>query len=1443
MSSFVKNSFSPLDAEPNCEKYQDSLYANPKAVTDWQAPQRVIYPFSDKEKSALGDAYRIFSDLQGYTAAEADAAKQNTIISMQNPVGDLVSTSNPLTDGYVLFLEACHPSIRCTSPQTKTDAKALHPHWLQRAGTPVEMFDRLLKGYSISMMAGERYKDRIRNRINWYLSYGMEFDVDEFRTPEKMDLPEPVYSYPALFEKYPIFERIGAFFMPSPTSLWDGRYAKGRLLVLFPQPISDQRVFRQLAKIFIDDHKIDCIPRTVTATIHAVCYGAAHQAGEKWQNPSIDFAFLQSVIAEAEQRVIQTSTEKLTTAHAKGPKRDVKGKAVNSWEHGQILLSFCEDTDAIAALSPWMPHITGNTFGWYSRANPSEKALEAYPDGGMKMWAGTPAKELAPILSPDMNTNTHRAFAFLKYGLDMTLGKDVPELCQRLVADGYAKRPTPRPPRTEPDTEKTPQHLRKSQPPILTPEQDREVVERLIAQAPPPHLNQPPSYRHFLPEDRQLIRACGFDPEASYTEHATGRKPVWIPKYDKLYDATGQFQLNGQPKHVETYRVWNTLFQTCPECYTQTQAFWIDRFHLTAGTYCDKCHKDETLNSTLALELRRELPNAYKSDFDGFIGNDPFWKEKETPLWKAGRLTHLGAAMALGKTTLIQQTGCEIAPRDDKFFIICVPRISLALNIAYKLNRQYGEGAFGIYYESSRYKQHGRIGAVCTLTSLPLIFQGEWNDLEPKDCLIFIDELDFSYPLNELVTRQAKKVKRILRQSLHANGLVTAGQTEYTAVIEAFADEMETDDAFGYYKSAQEHDGLLQWVEYPDIDGKEIMLAAGAAKSIQTGLDAADVVHAFTSERRQAEVMQKMFEHENPLVYTSLTKHTPRCKQLLYDRKLTDTRLLIATSAADVGISIEDYRDTRTIIASTLLYGRIPVETMIQETARVRGTPLIEIHVPRYQTALPLKPTETKNVFQQSLALKREIAAIEDDDFLIESRIATKKALVNTLRELAEQQPLTFCQHHLHDVAGYQIAPTEYAPVKTSQLNEIRILKKQTQQVEKAESLKYAIQVIDAEIERSQQMKQNPYEYLPAQLQSSSEIRQAAADGHITAFNLLGQKHVNELAVVIGFDDLSDRIRSGDPQQPVPFQWKDADLPCIQAMVNAGIDASVLTLQIQGYIAALDTAWTQQHTESDLLEKEWTAVTDYRGIGRLARHLCEKLQGTVWRADAFASAIHDTLHAETPSGTLLSDIKSGAMGGAIYKKGRFLFKSDDFGGATSQHGQLYADFAISVLESYLPVKVRRQTLNRTETETKNAYFTLTDSNTIDVFEKALNCYLAHNVRDEKTAKWHAVNRIGKPETEKQKRETEAVRLKRDGKNVREIAEDTGLSVGAVSKATKGVKPTKRKNAERDAEIIRLHTEGKSQREINNILTKLGYKVSTSTIGRVVRGCAKMFTKN
>ena len=156
--------------------------------------------------------------------------------------------------------------------------------------------------------------------------------------------------------------------------------------------------------------------------------------------------------------------------------------------------------------------------------------------------------------------------------------------------------------------------------------------------------------------------------------------------------------------------------------------------------------------------------------------------------------------------------------------------------------------------------------------------------------------------------------------------------------------------------------------------------------------------------------------------------------------------------------------------------------------------------------------------------------------------------------------------------------------------------------------------------------------------------------------------------------------------------------------------------------------------------------------------------------------------------------------------------------------------------------MRRQTLKDRDTGDRVAYFSISDTDTIDVFETALNCYLAHNVRDGKTAKHHTVNRVGTPETEKDKRQAEAVKMKKAGKTRKEIAEATGLSAGAVSKATQGIKPTKSKYAERDAEIIRLQRLGKSQREIERKMKHAGDTVSNGTLRNVIKR-AKTVTKN
>lgn len=945
----------------------------------------------------------------------------------------------------------------------------------------------------------------------------------------------------------------------------------------------------------------------------------------------------------------------------------------------------------------------------------------------------------------------------------------------------------------------------------LTPEQEQAEVERMIANA-PIGVNEPPVYRHWTPEQRKLVRHIGLDPDASYAPHRDGRKPIWITKFDKLYDATGLFQLNGQPSETETHRLWNSLFDTCPDCGKPTRAVWVDRFRLTTGTYCDTCHADKQTKSYLQMELNRKIAGGYDSDFDGFIGNDPFWKE--TALWQSGVLMHLAAAMALGKTTFVQDRGCERAVKESLFFIICVPRISLGLNIASKLNRQYGEKAFGIWYENSRDKFIGSIGAVCTLSSLPLLFETK-EELHPKDCLVFIDEVDFSYPLTQLVTPLALKVKRLLRQALHSNGLVTAGQTEYTAVIEALADEMETDKINAYYKFATPHDREVRWIEYPDTEGKETDALAGFCQGVQDGIDAGDIVYGFCSERRQTDVAADYFREHDPLVYSALTKHSRRNHALLRERKLTDTKLFFGTAAADVGVSIEEDRPARNLVLMTQLFGRLNVESGVQETARVRNAEYIEMHVPLYTPALPVKPTETQDVMQYELDLKKEIAAIEADDFQMQSKTTTKLATTRTLQELAEQQPLEYVKHHLETVAGVTFTETQPPAIENSQRNTLKKLRSEALETENTLKTKYALQVIENEMERVEKLKQQS-EYVPASLLSATEIRQSQRDGYLTSYNLLGQLTANAAAITVGFDDLSDILRSGDRENPVPFAWNPEDLPTIQAMLLAGVDPEAYTSQIRGYIAARDTEWIRQHTETQLLDKEWSAVRDYRFAGTLARNLCETLKGRSWTRRDFAVAIFATLRSETEKGqTFLSEIKAGALGVTGYKKGRFLLDIDPEAEAIpAQQGDLYIDFATSVLVRYLPVRVGFQTLK--DDGEKQQYLTVLDIKDIDVFERALNCWLAHNPRSGTESKHVTVERVSVP-TERERRNKRASILRGAGHTIENVAKATELSQNAVSKATKHISDANRADFEkRKAEAVKLRKAGKTVQEIAEI---------------------------
>ena len=233
----------------------------------------------------------LFGPLESYKELETKAVSQNTLVSLDTP----------LSDGHIAFLE--NTAEQCTSPQTKHSSEGMQGarHWTQRVDTPDKMFQRLTDGYGISLMFGERCHQYIRNSNNWRGISGVQLDLDVwYQQPdalkkkleaenrdadfiaERLDanekLPLPVYSQSELFERYPLIPRICTFILPTAKSLYDGRPFNTRGTVLFPEPVTDMRIYRAFGDMLCSE--LDCIPSNVTKNPVAVGFGNTHNAAD-----------------------------------------------------------------------------------------------------------------------------------------------------------------------------------------------------------------------------------------------------------------------------------------------------------------------------------------------------------------------------------------------------------------------------------------------------------------------------------------------------------------------------------------------------------------------------------------------------------------------------------------------------------------------------------------------------------------------------------------------------------------------------------------------------------------------------------------------------------------------------------------------------------------------------------------------------------------------------------------------------------------------------------------------------------------------------------------------------------------------------------------------------------------------------------------------------------
>ena len=757
----------------------------------------------------------------------------------------------------------------------------------------------------------------------------------------------------------------------------------------------------------------------------------------------------------------------------------------------------------------------------------------------------------------------------------------------------------------------------------------------IIASAPTIEIRERPSFRHFSTEERAVVRyVLSLDPDAGWH----GKTPVFTTRYEYLHPLTNKFALNGQPSEVEKRRVWSTLFGNCEICGAVT-AQWLDRFLLTAGLYCDGCHKDYPIGSYLEIELNRKLPNSIISEHQGFLGDDPDFADFR--LWQPGTLTHLGAGMATGKSTEIYKAMIALAMQGLGKGIIAVPRVSLARFLAHRLRKHNGKNAWGLWHEGCRRddKFIGDFGAIVCLPSLPQAVKSA-TDAGVERLYIAIDEVDFGYNLLSLSVEQATAVKKCLRDALASTGLAVSGQTESTLALEALADELECEQVQGFYNTAKPAEGTVVMKKHPNTEGKSASIVCGGIDDITDALAADHNVYTFCSSRRDGDVIADVFQDENPVIYNAYMKGNPRSDAILRKQRLTDSRLFIGTSAAGVGISILDPK-ARTVIASGLNYGSRDASMVVQECVRDRGRRGVSINYADYDLPLPVRPTENEKVSIYHESLK---------EYTENSTHGIRKiAYAQALASLADSQIQAFVGYHLGTIGNMLVSHETLSECDPERIASISARRTEIRREEREKRIAAAINLLS-----------QPY------LLTTSEIRVLSTQNKLSPENRLAHETANATAQAVGWDDKIHGYENSQPVKEIP----DAEaLHIAIGLTEKNIDADKLSKQRRGYIAVNFPKWTDYYLQDD------------RFRGELITALLDRLTGKIFDSASLAKVVREVLQSLSASGKSFgNEILSGALGASDYRKARFLHIAD---------ADSVVDWARSLISEWYPARIAK----------------------------------------------------------------------------------------------------------------------------------------------------------
>ena len=420
----------------------------PKNLLNWKPPRLDLFPTTDTEADTLHALKDAFASLLPYK-------DNSTFTGMESQAIDdeaLVEIPTPIPPGYIAFLE--NTAERCTSPDKKHKQAGMNraKEWVQRIDTPERMFERLTRGYGISMMFGERFHQFIRNGHNWRGASGIMLDIDLFRDDDHPTAPEPVYSMDALFDRFPFIPRLCRYVIPSASSLHEGRPFKGRGIILFPEPITDKRVYRAIGDSLLAE--IDCMLAGVTHNPCAVGFGNTHNAPQAYDNPTPDDAWIQEAVERAKATVLQEAHEiranrerqrdRNPSAHNGNDKGKRNGAGAGGIE-GENITEFIRNCDAIAEMvkQGWLTQGIGSEYKWHQAS--SNRSCEVVIDtsddedgGTIKIFSGTMTDASPGHKTP---VQAHRFYLYNLTGLDLHKDSEKNKCREYLFSIGYGTDP------------------------------------------------------------------------------------------------------------------------------------------------------------------------------------------------------------------------------------------------------------------------------------------------------------------------------------------------------------------------------------------------------------------------------------------------------------------------------------------------------------------------------------------------------------------------------------------------------------------------------------------------------------------------------------------------------------------------------------------------------------------------------------------------------------------------------------------------------------------------------------------------------------------------------------------------------------------------------------------------------------------------------------------